>query len=135
MTLPALALAEAKIHNVAADRVHVIGYVDFNVPSASTKVRITELSKALLSISELNPQRNIGIADYPDVAKASSKRGLADEEADLQSAFWLNKLNCDTRYMQPFELPPHGEAVTKRRTEPMTPSHVHFERFQCFRLL
>eukprot|EP00435_Cladocopium_sp_Y103_P061906 s492_g23.t1 len=104
-------VVQAKIHNVAADRVHVIGYVDFNVPSAATKARTGDLAKALLIVNELQGERNIGLCDFPDVAKASSKRGLADEEADIQSAMWVNKLNCDTRYMQPFELPPHGEAV------------------------
>ena len=121
---------QAKIHNVPADRVHVIGYVDFNVPTASNKSRTADLAKALLHINELNSRRNIGVCDFPDVPKASSKRGLADEESDIQTAMWSLKLNCDVRYVQPFELPPHGEAVTKRRTEPVA-SGQRVQNFGC----
>ena len=121
---------QAKIHNVPADRVHVIGYVDFNVPTASNKSRTADLAKALLHINELNSRRNIGVCDFPDVPKASSKRGLADEESDIQTAMWSLKLNCDVRYVQPFELPPHGEAVTKRRTEPVA-SGQSVQNFGC----
>ena len=95
---------------------HIVGLVDFNSPNASTKCRVSELSKALNLICETNPERNMGVLDFPDQPKASSKRGLADEEHEIQSAMWSMKLHVDTRFILSFDFHPHGESVTKRRS-------------------
>ena len=108
---------EAKLHNVPMDHVHLVGYCDFNAPNACSKTRIQDLSKALHMVNEVNGRRNVAIADYPDVPKASSKRGLADEEQDIQNAFWSFKMSCDTRFILPFDLHPAGEPLSKRRSE------------------
>lgn len=118
---------KAKQHNVSMEKVHIIGLVDFNSPNASSKCRVADLSKALNTICEMNPLRNVGILDFPDQPKASSKRGLADEEYDIQTAMWSMKLHVDTRFILPFDFHPHSESVSKRRTVDQVKTKV-----QCF---
>lgn len=108
--------SQAKLHNVPLDRVHIVAYCDFNVPNAASRTRTQDLAKAMHMVLQHNASRNVGLADFPDAAKASSKRGLADEEADIQTAFWSMKLNLDNRFVLPFDLHPSGESLAKRRT-------------------
>ena len=108
---------KAKLHNIPADHVHMIAYVDFNIPMASTKNRITDLSKAVHMVLQSNGVRTVGVLDYPDVPKPSSKRGLADEESDIQTAFWSLKMCLDTRFITAYEFPPSADAFSKKRTD------------------
>ena len=109
--------AKAKLHNVSVDQVHIVCYCDFNHPQASAKARVSDLARLFQSCCEIGPTTSVGIADMPEVVKASSKRGLADEENDIQVAFWGQKMNIDTRFILAYDLPAAGEALTKRRWE------------------
>eukprot|EP00435_Cladocopium_sp_Y103_P019166 s4234_g4.t1 len=107
----------AKLHNVSVDQIHIVAYSDFNHPQASSKSRVADLARLFQSCCEMNPITTVGVCDFPEVPKASSKRGLADEENDIQVSFWAQKLNIDTRFVVPYDLPPSGEALNKRRRE------------------
>ena len=112
-----LSSSKAKLHNVPVDQVHIVCFCDFNHPQASAKARVADLARLFQSCCEMSPTTSVGICDFPEVPKASSKRGLADEENDIQVTFWAQKLNIDTHFILAYDLPPAGEALTKRRRE------------------
>ena len=103
------------MHNVSVEQICVVGFADLNVPNAQSKSRIADIAKGMAMLNDLNGDLNLAIVEFPDTPKASSKRGLADEEQEIQNSFWTLKQFCDVRYILPFELHAAGEQLTKRR--------------------
>ena len=59
--------------------------------------------------NERNPGKSMVIMILPDRAKASSARGLADEEDSIQKALWNLKQHCDNRFVMLFNPPATSE--------------------------
>lgn len=95
----------------------MISLIDLNVPLAKSKEKSEELCSLMQFCNDLNPARHIGIVELPDTPKKSSKRGLADEEADLQQTLWGLRQSCDVRWVMPFDIHPSADAQTSRRSE------------------
>lgn len=93
----------------------MIGYADLNAPNAQSKTRVNDIARALAMLNDMNGDLNVSVVEFPDTPRASSKRGLADEELEIQTSFWSVKQFCDVRFILPFELHAVGETLTKRR--------------------
>lgn len=76
---------------------------------------MNELMKAVAAVNDVAPTKSIGCIELADIPKKSSKRGLADEERDLQESLWSLKQQCDARWILPFEVPQAAEAHSSRR--------------------
>ena len=86
-----------------------------NVPLAKSKEKVEELCALVQFTNDLNPGRHVGIIELPEQAKKSSKRGLADEESDLQQVLWGLRQLCDSRWVLPFDVHPSADAQSARR--------------------
>lgn len=58
------------------------------------------LTERIAAINNLAPERNCGVAIFPDLPKDSSLRGLYDEEKALQESFFALRQHCDTRFIE-----------------------------------
>lgn len=108
-------LPEASACNCRESDIHMVTVVDLNVPLAKSKEKMEELCQLLQFTNDLAPSRHIGVIELPETAKKSSKRGLADEESDLQQTLWGLRQTCDTRWILPFDVHPSADAQTSRR--------------------
>lgn len=95
--------------------VFMITLVDFNVPSAKISEHINELSTCVQFANDLAPERNAALIEMVEHAKKSSKRGVSDEEREVEEALWGLRQSCDARWMLPFELHPSAESQSNRR--------------------
>ncbi|CAK9075739.1 unnamed protein product [Durusdinium trenchii] len=95
--------------------VYYITVVDLNVPGAKSSERVQELCSCLQFSNDLCPQRHVGLVELPEYAKKASKRGLADEEQELQNTLWSLRQTCDSRWICPFDIHPSADAQTNRR--------------------
>ena len=68
--------------------VFMITLVDFNVPSAKISEHINELSTCVQFANDLAPERNAALIEMVEHAKKSSKRGVSDEEREVEEALW-----------------------------------------------
>lgn len=109
-------LSEAQSCGCTADQdLYCICIVDLNVPGAKSSETLSELCSCLQFANDLSPNKSAGLMELPEVAKKSSKRGLADEEAELQTCLWSLRQSCDSRWVCPFNVHPTAEAQTNRR--------------------
>lgn len=74
-----------------------------------------ELCQTMQFCNDLAPTRSVALVELPEVAKKSSKRGLCDEESDLQSCLWSLRQSCDARWVCTFDVHPAADAQTNRR--------------------
>ena len=95
--------------------VFLITLIDLNVPYANSKERMEELMTACAFINDVNPTKHVGVVELPDVAKKSSRRGLADEESDVQNCLWGLKQSCDSRWIMPLEIQAQADGHSARR--------------------
>ena len=96
---------------------HMVTFIDLNVPLAKSKEKQEELCGLMQFNNDLNPSKHAGIIELPETAKKSSKRGLADEEADLQQTLWGLRQVCDSRWVLPFDIHPSADAQSARRSK------------------
>ena len=88
---------------------------DMNVPGAKASEHIQELSQCIQFVNDLAPERHAALVELPEFAKKSSKRGISDEEREIEEAFWSLRQTCDCRWMMPFDLHPSAEMQSNRR--------------------
>ena len=93
----------------------MVTFCDLNVPLANSKEKMSELMQAMACINDMQPSKHIGIVECADTPKKSSRRGIADEEKELQEALWSLKQQCDARWILPFDVPASAEAHSSRR--------------------
>ena len=74
-----------------------------------------ELCTLVQFANDRQPTRNVGVIEVPEAPKKTSKRGLADEESDLQQTLWGLRQACDNRWFVPFEIQASADAQTARR--------------------
>lgn len=97
--------------------VHMVTVVDLNVPGAKSSERLQEIASCIQFVNDLAPQRHCALVELPEIPKKSSKRGLADEEKELQECLWSLRQGCDIRWICPFEVHASAEVQSGRRTE------------------
>ena len=108
--------SEAQDATCKEQDIHVITIADLNVPLAKSKQRMEEICRLMQFCNDVNGSRHCGIIELPEVAKSTSKRGLADEERELQEELWGLRQTCDARWILPFDVMPQAEHQTNRRT-------------------
>lgn len=106
---------EAQAAGCSETDIFYICIVDLNVPGAKSSERMAELVSLVQFNNDLCPQRNAALIELPEHAKKTSKRGLADEESELQGLLWSSRQVCDTRWVCPFDIHPAADAQTNRR--------------------
>lgn len=89
--------------------------VDLNVPGAKNSETLNDLCSSVQFANDLAPARTVAMIELPEIAKKSSKRGLADEENELQTSLWAPRQSCDVRWICPFNVHPSADAQTNRR--------------------
>lgn len=109
--------AEAQSFGCKEAEVSTICVVDLNVPGAKTSEKVEELSSVVQFVNSMNTKRNVCLLELPEFPKKTSKRGLADEEAEVQNALWAARQCCDTRWICPFGVHPTAENQTSRRPD------------------
>ena len=121
-------IPKANLCNCRETDVHMITLIDLNVPLAKSKEKMEELCTLMQFVNDLNPTRHVGVVELPETAKKTSKRGLCDEEADLQQTLWGLRQVCDARWIVPFDIHPSADAQTARRSELLKPhcQSLHF---------
>ena len=116
MVTPRTCSAQAKSTGCKADQdIYMIVVVDLNVPGAKNSETLNELCSCIQFCNDLAPTRTICMLELPETAKKTSKRGLADEEAEVQTALWSLRQSCDCRWVCPFRVHPTADAQTNRR--------------------
>ncbi|CAJ1386512.1 unnamed protein product [Effrenium voratum] len=100
---------QADAAGVKTSDIYVVCYVDLNVPLTNSKEKMNELMTAVQFINDISPTRHIAVVEFPEQAKKSSKRGLADEEKEVQETLWSLRQHCDTRWVLPFDVQPSAE--------------------------
>lgn len=66
-------------------------------------------------INDLNGERHVALLEFPEQPKKTSRRGLSDEERDVEEALWSLRQSCDSRWIVPFQLHSSAEAQSTRR--------------------
>ena len=98
----------------------MICIVDLNVPGAKASESVQDLCSIVQFCNDLSPAKSVGLIELPELPKKSSKRGLADEEAELQNILWSLRQSCDGRWMIPFNVQTAADQQTNRRLGKMT---------------
>lgn len=106
---------QANLYGVKVSDVVLLTFVDLNVPYANSKERMEELMTAVAFLNDISPTRHCAVVELPDVAKKSSRRGLADEESDVQNCLWGLKQSCESRWIMPFEVQAQADGHSARR--------------------
>ena len=97
------------------DDVHVLTFIDYNVPRARGKESCAELVKTAASLNALNKARNACLVIFPDLAKDSCARGLFDEEEQIQKEFWSQKQFLDIRWIHTFDVEDRSAGMSQLR--------------------
>eukprot|EP00435_Cladocopium_sp_Y103_P021182 s564_g5.t1 len=95
--------AVAKDAGCTGDEITFVSLCDFNVPNCRASSSIDALTERIASVNNVAPEKNVGLAIFPDLPKDSSLRGLYDEEKTLQEAFFALKQHCDTRFIELYD--------------------------------
>ena len=95
---------------------HILAVADLNVPWAKAKKHLSELCSAIQFTNDLNPCKHAALIELPEIAKKTSKRGLCDEETEVQNECWSLRQVCDSRWMCPFDVHPSAEHQTGRKS-------------------
>jgi hypothetical protein len=93
----------------------MIGIVDLNVPGAKASERINELAQCMQFLNDLAPERHACLLEMAEHAKRSSRRGISDEEREVEEALWSLRQVLDVRWVMPFNLHPSAEQQSNRR--------------------
>lgn len=96
---------------------HILSIVDLNVPLANSAESVGELCNAVQFTNDLNPTMHACILEMVEQAKKTSKRGLADEEREVETALWGLRQSLDLRWVMAFDFHPQAESQTVRRLE------------------
>ena len=116
ITCQNLCPAQAQTTGCKGDQdLYCIVVADLNVPGAKNSETLNELCSAIQFCNDLAPTRTVCLLELPEVAKKSSKRGLADEESEVQTCLWSLRQSCDARWICPFNVHPTADAQTNRR--------------------
>lgn len=91
--------------NIATHEIMVLTLVDFNTPHSRASDRMVSLCQAVQQLNACSVHNTVCVLTLPDKPKASSHRGLADEEAKIQKELWSLHQMCDHRWMLPWDLP------------------------------
>lgn len=108
----------------------MVTFVDLNVPLANSKEKMMELMQAVACINDMNPSRHIALIECVDIPKKTSRRGIADEEKELQETLWALKQQCDARWILPFEVPATAEAHSSRRLDMIEFKNIRFKKIR-----
>ena len=80
--------AQARECNCTGDDIYFVSVIDFNIPGMRGSQNIEILCRQLAAVNGLSPTKSCGLVILPDLAKASSLRGLYDEEKEIQEALF-----------------------------------------------
>ena len=94
-----------------------------NIPKTKTKENIQAICTCLGFLNDLNVSSNVSLLEMPDIPRGSCKRGLADEEASIQTCVWSCGQHCDTRYIVNFDVPTHEKNHVYRTDSTNCPSN------------
>ena len=108
-------MPQAKTFNLRESDVHVAVFVDFNSPLCAHKNRTEQLCKGVAMLNDVSPLKTITCLTTPDVPKASSAHGLADEESSIQPVLWGLRQYCDARWIITFDPAPNSAPFTGMR--------------------
>ena len=97
-----LKVCQSKVKDAGCtgDDITFVSLCDFNVPNCRASSSIDALTERIAAVNNTAPERNVGLAIFPDLPKDSSLRGLYDEEKALQEAFFALRQHCDTRFIE-----------------------------------
>lgn len=107
--------SQAQSYGCPESDIHIITVIDLCVPLAKASENMNDLVALLQFANDLGPDRHIGLLEMPEHPKKSSKRGLCDEEREVEEALWALRQVCDCRWMIPFAIHPSAEAHSNRR--------------------
>ena len=79
------------------NHVIMLTLVDLNVPQAKMKENMQSLLTVCQFVNDLNPTQHAALVELPEVPKKASKRGLADEEKEVQEGAWGLGQDLDCR--------------------------------------
>jgi hypothetical protein len=85
------------------------------------------LCKGIAMLNDVNPLKTITCLTMPDVPKASSAHGLADEESSIQQVLWGLRQYCDARWIITFDPAPNSAPFTGMRRWSQGRFVVNFE--------
>ena len=83
--------------NTTPHDIMVLSLVDFNTPWARSTDRMLNALQLVQQLNDLAPNVTASILTMPDKARASSHRGLADEENAIQKELWALHQQCNCR--------------------------------------
>jgi hypothetical protein len=107
--------SEASENNCSIDGVTLVGWCDFNVPLAKGKDNCKTLCNGVCCINDSDAMKSCCIISLPDIPKASSMRGLWDEETQISSALFANKQHHDTRWVELYSRPKNSASKATGR--------------------
>ena len=110
-------IPEAQQCNCKVDDLHTITVVDLNIPNAKSSESVNDLCTCIQFANDLAPGKTVALLEFPDMPKKTSKRGLFDEEEEVQTCLWSLRQTCDSRWICPFTVHPSAELQTNRRSE------------------
>ena len=105
----------------------MVGIVDLNVPGAKASERVQELSQCVQFLNDLAPERHASLLEMAEHAKRSSKRGISDEEREVEESLWSLRQVLDVRWVMPFNLHPSAEQQSNRRPVCSKPFEIYVE--------
>lgn len=108
--------SEADLTKTSPDEVHIIGFVDYNVPGARLASKVDILSQGVGLCNDMgNSSQNATMLLMPDLAKDSSLRGLWDEERQIVESMFAQKQDCACQFVDLFTKDARGEARSSMR--------------------
>ena len=110
-----LLYAQAQQESCTITDVCMVALVDLNVPMAKMKENTMGLISLSQFVNDLNPNKHCALIELPEIPKKASKRGLADEEKEIQDHAWGLRQDVDTRWMIPWDVHPSAANHTNRR--------------------
>eukprot|EP00435_Cladocopium_sp_Y103_P031849 s1407_g8.t1 len=110
-----LAQQKAQASGRPESDISMLGIVDLNVPGAKASERINEMAQCIQFLNDLAPERHACLLEMAEHAKRSSRRGISDEEREVEEALWSFRQVLDVRWVMPFNLHPSAEQQSNRR--------------------
>ena len=108
----------------------MVGHADFNVPHAMGKTNCEDICNTLTLVNDTRPGANCSLIVMPDNPRASSLRGLHDEEKQIADNMWENKQFCDVRWIELFERTKSSDAKSNSKKFGFGRIVVNFEAMQ-----
>ena len=107
---------EANECKVPVDQIGVLGFVDFNAPQARQLAKSESLCQGVSLINDAGDMNaSATMVLLPDHPRASSLRGLFDEEKQILESLFGFKQHCETRFIDLFTREPRGEQRSSLR--------------------